>query len=353
MRYVSIEMVTPGSILVKDIVDDKGNILLKANSGVPLRDTIISRLKEKGIKGLYIVDEISKDLNIEEAIPVTVRNLAIKALEKKDVQETQQIASEIVGTFRSNVEIDLNRMINGVSYYERALNICELSLSLGKKLNMTNDTLKSLVSSALLSDIALIMDNKEKEQIIENGLANLKAILLNLPISETYPILSRFVVSQAHADPMVVHSVYFHKENEDGTGIVQDLFRKLGINHSWDIRDSAKIIHICSDYIDTLIKENDFAKARNMIEQGIINKKYNHNIASVFLNYIPIYPIGTIVNLSNGLRAIVMKNNDGFPLTPIIRLETGETVDLTKTLNVVIEGIEGIKKEESKDGLKH
>ena len=92
MRYVSIEMVTPGSILVKDIVDDKGNILLKANSGVPLRDTIISRLKEKGIKGLYIVDEISKDLNIEEAIPVTVRNLAIKALEKNYKRIIDQIS---------------------------------------------------------------------------------------------------------------------------------------------------------------------------------------------------------------------------------------------------------------------
>lgn len=345
MRYVNIEMVNPGDVLVKDIVDEKGNVLIKANFGVPLRENIINRLKEKGIKGLYIVDEISKDLLIEEAIPMTVRNLAVKALEKKDVHETQEVAAEIVGIFKSNVEIDLNRMVNGVSYYERALNICELSLSLGKKLNMTNDSLKSLVSSALLSDIALIMSEEEKEKIIEDGLDNLKKLLLNLPIEETYPILSRFAVSQAHADPMVVHSVYFHKENEDGTGLVQDLFKKLGISNNYDIRITPKIIHICADYVDALIRENDFNKARNVIEKGIIEKKYNYEIASVFLKFIPIYPIGTIVHLSNGMRAIVMKNNEGNPLTPIIRLEGGEVIDLTQTLNVTIEGIEGLKKE--------
>lgn len=169
--------------------------------------------------------------------------------------------------------------------------------------------------------------------------------MLNLPISETYPILSRFVVSQAHADPMVVHSVYFHKENEDGTGIVQDLYKKLGISHNCDIRNTAKIIHICSDYIDVLIKENDFIKARNTIEQGVVDRKYNYDIASAFLKFIPIYPIGTIVYLSNGIRAIVIKNNDGNPLSPIVSLDSGEKIDLTEKLNIVIESVEGIEKE--------
>ena len=344
MRYVRIDRVSPGDVLAKDIIDSRGIVLLRASSDMVLKENILNRLKEKGVKGVYITDEISKDVVIEDTIPLSVRNLTTQALEKKNVQETQLLANEIVNTFKYDAEIDLNRMMGEVTYYERALNICELCLSLGKHLNMSNDSLNKLVTSALLSDIALIMSEDEKNKLLNTEIERLKNLLLSLPISETYPILGRYLVSQGHADPMVIHAVYFHKENEDGTGIVQDLFKKMGINRNYDIRDTAKIIHICSDYIDSLIKENDFSKARNTIEQGVIDKKYNYELAFTFLRFIPIYPIGTIVNLSNGERAIVVKNNEGSPLSPVVHLETGEEIDLTKVLNVVINGIEDLQK---------
>lgn len=344
MRYVRIDRVSPGDVLAKDIIDSRGQVLLRASSDMVLKENILNRLKEKGVKGVYITDEISKDVVIEDTIPLSVRNLTTQALEKKNVQETQLLANEIVNTFKYDAEIDLNRMMGEVTYYERALNICELCLSLGKHLNMSNDSLNKLVTSALLSDIALIMSEDEKNKLLNTEIERLKNLLLSLPISETYPILGRYLVSQGHADPMVIHAVYFHKENEDGTGIVQDLFKKMGINRNYDIRDTAKIIHICSDYIDSLIKENDFSKARNTIEQGVIDKKYNYELAFTFLRFIPIYPIGTIVNLSNGERAIVVKNNEGSPLSPVVHLETGEEIDLTKVLNVVINGIEDLQK---------
>lgn len=344
MRYVRIDRVSPGDVLAKDIIDSRGQVLLRASSDMVLKEHILNRLKEKGVKGVYITDEISKDVVIEDTIPLSVRNLTTQALEKKNVQETQLLANEIVNTFKYDAEIDLNRMMGEVTYYERALNICELCLSLGKHLNMSNDSLNKLVTSALLSDIALIMSEDEKNKLLNTEIERLKNLLLSLPISETYPILGRYLVSQGHADPMVIHAVYFHKENEDGTGIVQDLFKKMGINRNYDIRDTAKIIHICSDYIDSLIKENDFSKARNTIEQGVIDKKYNYELAFTFLRFIPIYPIGTIVNLSNGERAIVVKNNEGSPLSPVVHLETGEEIDLTKVLNVVINGIEDLQK---------
>lgn len=336
MRYVKTDELKAGNVLAKDITDIKGNILLKANNTI-LSEYIISKLKERKINGIYVEDEISKDVQIDESIPAQIKYMAINALEQKDVQKTQDIAKDIVENFKIT-EIDLNRMIGETIYYERAINICELCLSLGKRLDMDNDSLNKLVASALLSDIGLILSPKEKEKILEKELEKLKQILLQLPISETYPILGRYVVSQAYADPMIIHSVYYHRENENGTGVVQNFYKKMGINHNCDIRDTAKIIHICSDYVDVLIKENDTIKARNQIEQGIIDKLYNYDIASKFLKFLPIYPIGTIVKLSDNSKAIVIKNNDGYPLTPIVKLSTGEEVDLTKVLNIVVEG---------------
>lgn len=342
MRYVKTINLKQGDVLARDITDIKGNILLRANNTV-LSEFIISKLKERKIGGIYIIDELSKDLEIEDEIPSQIKYMAVDALEKKEVQQTQELSKKIVESFKTT-EIDLNRMLGETTYYERALNICELCLNVGKRLNMNNNDLIKLSASALLSDIGLILNEKEKEQILDSELENLKKLLLNLPISETYPILSKYVVSKAYADPMIVHSVYYHSENENGTGVVQDFYKKFGIDRNCDIRSTAKIIHICSDYVDTLLRENDFIKARNQIEKGIVDKLYNYEIAAIFLKFIPIYPIGTIVKLSNGEEAIVIKNNEGYPLTPVVKLKTGEIIDLTKVLNIVIDNNENIEK---------
>ena len=339
MRYIRIDRVEPGDILGKDIVDVNGNVLLKASNDMALSENIITKIKERDIKGIYVDDEISKGINIEDAIPMTVRHMAIRALEKKDVQETQKIAKDIVDNFNGEVEVDLNRMMGDVSYFERAVNISELCLSLGKRLELSYDSLTKLVTAALLSDIGLIMTDEEKEKVLSNVPEDLKEKILSLPVELASPILGKFIVAQNQADPMVIHSVYFHKENEDGTGVIQNVYEQWGIRQRYDIRDTAKIIHICSDYIDNLIQENDFTKARNMIEEGILQGKYNYTLASNFLRFIPMYPIGMLVQLSNGEIAAVVKNNDGFPLCPIVKLQTGEQLDLTKTLNVVIQNI--------------
>ena len=148
MRYIRIDKVEPGDILGKDIVDINGKVLLKASSDMILSENIIAKIKERNIKGIYVD---------EEAIPMTVRHMAIKALKKKDVQETEKIAKDIVDNFDGKVEIDLNRMMGDVSYFERAVNISELCLSLGKRLELSDDSLSKLVASALLADIGLIM----------------------------------------------------------------------------------------------------------------------------------------------------------------------------------------------------
>lgn len=224
MRYIRIDKVEPGDILGKDIVDINGNVLLKASSDMTLSENIIAKIKERNIKGIYVDDEISKGINIEEAIPMTVRHMAIKALKKKDVQETEKIAKDIVDNFDGKVEIDLNRMMGDVSYFERAVNISELCLSLGKRLKLSDDSLSRLVASALLADIGLIMTEEEKKQILEKVPQDLREKILSLPNESASPILGKFVAAQNKADPMVIHSVYFHKENENGTGVIQNVY---------------------------------------------------------------------------------------------------------------------------------
>lgn len=346
MRYVKIDKVNPGDIPAKDIVTYvNGNLLrlfkVSDDNPIPLSPYIISRLAEKGIKGIYIEDEISKGIKIENAIDDGIRNLALNALDKKNIHETEKIANKIVEEFRNVSEIDLNRMMNETSYIEKAITICELAITLGKKLNYTSANLDILATSSLLAEVGYILTDKEKEQLNISPNYNLKEAILKMPIEETYPLIGKILVSNAQLNPLVIHSILFHKENENGTGLMSNMYFKLGHQmKKYEIRDTAKIIHICTDYVNKLIETNNPITAREEIARGVLEQRYNQDLAIAFLKFIPIYPIGTIVILSNNERAIIMKNNNELPEYPVVRLESGEIIDLKVTHNVVIDHIE-------------
>ena len=46
MRYIKTEQLKSGEILAKDLVDSRGNVLLKASNDMIISDHLISRLKE-------------------------------------------------------------------------------------------------------------------------------------------------------------------------------------------------------------------------------------------------------------------------------------------------------------------
>ena len=65
MRYIEIGKVEPGMMLGKGIHDIYNRILLA--DGKILTEELIERLTELGYAGVYIEDELSKDIRIEYA----------------------------------------------------------------------------------------------------------------------------------------------------------------------------------------------------------------------------------------------------------------------------------------------
>ena len=59
MRYVRIEDLKEGMVNCKPLFGKNNEILL--NSGVIIRESYISKLKELGYHGIYIEDSISED----------------------------------------------------------------------------------------------------------------------------------------------------------------------------------------------------------------------------------------------------------------------------------------------------
>lgn len=64
MRYISIDSAQPGMIVGKSIYNEQGSILV--NYRVKLTERLISRMRDIGLAGLYIEDELSSDITVED-----------------------------------------------------------------------------------------------------------------------------------------------------------------------------------------------------------------------------------------------------------------------------------------------
>ena len=93
MRYISIDSAQPGMIVGKSIYNEQGSILV--NYRVKLTERLILRMRDIGLAGLYIEDEMSSDITVEDLISDELGVKATKALTKLDIDAALKVASDI------------------------------------------------------------------------------------------------------------------------------------------------------------------------------------------------------------------------------------------------------------------
>lgn len=80
MYLVSIKSLKPNDILGKAIVSEKGQVLL--NKGVKLDEHYINILDKYGYQFVYIEDDDTKDITVEDDISDELKTTAIKTIKK-------------------------------------------------------------------------------------------------------------------------------------------------------------------------------------------------------------------------------------------------------------------------------
>lgn len=108
MRFVPIERVEHGMMLAKSIYDYETRTLLR--EGKLLSDEIIVRIRERGYPGIYIEDELTKDVVIQDAITAELRNHAVEALQELDLEEAVNVAESIVKQLMEAKTISLDML---------------------------------------------------------------------------------------------------------------------------------------------------------------------------------------------------------------------------------------------------
>ncbi len=334
MRFVGINDVTPGMVIVKNLYDEDGRKLLGRNK--KLTAPLIDKIRYLGYPGVYIYDSYSEYEEFSEIINDDERMRMLRTLREQNLNQIFFLSNKIVDDLLELKEIQLNfntlRHYHN-STYEHSLNVAIAAVACGIGLKLRNEQLRELALAALFHDIGkecIPLTILDKPGPLD---ANERAII------NYHPQFGYEMVKERPEFPHAVClSILQHHENDDGSGYPSGLSKEHIVLY-------ARIIHV-ADVFDALLSKRAYKEEYSALEtieylMANCDHMFSYPVVTTFLNYITVYPVGVTVTLSTGAKAHVIKNRSEFPLRPVVMTEDGRTLDLAldhNYLNITILG---------------
>ncbi len=377
MKKLKIEELKPGMVFDKAVYIDMSNMLVAPM--VPLKEEDINRLKKWGIeevetagdvvpqgkslkpKKLSIKDEVSKltemlqkgNSLVEEPVVRTfnhvykdIYRLIEDIFEKirNGVGYGKEKIMSAMDELIIEVSKDTNTVLNevtkeheGTYLYTLSVNATILSIVTGISMGYGHNRLIPLATGALLHDIGMVR--------VPNYITEKSGSLTTDEYNriKTHPLHGyRIVIRELDLGNEIANVVLQHHEAYDGSGYP----RKLKGD---DISVYARIVSICDVYAAMTKKRSyrdehlSYSAMKNIL--GGSSRKFDPEIVKVFLDNMAIYPVGSMVQLNNGVMARVVSANSEFPLRPRVSVvidefgEKGEAekiIDLQETKDLFI-----------------
>lgn len=222
---------------------------------------------------------------------------------------------------------------------EHCLNVCILAIAFGRHLGMNEGDLEKLGLCGLLHDV---------------GKMRVQPEVLHKPASLTEKEFNMMKAHTVHgrnllmASPGIPNSTidvaYSHHEKIDGTGYPRGL-KASGIS------ELAKIISIVDAY-DAMTADRCYSPSMPSTEAlKIIFKDrgthFDDRLALEFIKSVGLYPPGTLVELVNGLIAIVFETNTKYRHLPKVIAVKKQNARLEKNVLIDLSGVEERKLDKS------
>ncbi len=326
MRYISLKEARPGMILAYDLYDSFGRTLVGSNCGLTAH--YIEKLAAYGFDGVYIEDELSKGIEIEPAISPQLRVAGLACVREGNIDGCQNIAKRIVEEVleKGVMSLDLADLRTYDDYtYAHSVNVAVFCCAIGMGMEMNEEELTNLVMAGLLHDL---------------GKLQIPGEILNKPgrlTQEEYQIMKshatlsyEYISERWDISSHIKTAVLFHHENVDGSGYPQ------GLDGSQQTLFT-KILHV-ADVYDALVSKRPYKKPYSPYEaseylMGGCGIMFDRTVVSTLLKYVPLYPKGTEVVLSDGRVGIIYENAGMHNLRPVVRLMDGGLLDLARPEN--------------------
>lgn len=330
MRFVKKENIRAGMVLASAIYSRDGNCML--NSNVRITNEYANRLQEMEISGIYIYDQLSADIHVEQALTrETIENI-YNVTKRKDYDRCMFVAAALVNDLLAHID-DLPNVATLAAYddttFQHSINVAMYAAKLGIELGFTKEQLEQAAAAGLMHDIG--------KQGVDIGIIDKEGSLTpeEIELVRRHPTLGFEMMKDYISIPAVVkHAILCHHEDFDGNGYPNRYdFRSL--------RELDLVIHICDVY-DALISKRSYKDAYSpnvalsflMSKSGIMFKPEH---VQSFLNCMFPYTTGMEVELSDGRHVVIKENYRGFPMCPdVITKRTMEVISLRDNTDLMI-----------------
>lgn len=321
MRYIKMKDTRPGMCLAYNMYDADGHTLIYRGS--VLSEFYIKKLYEYGFDGIYIDDTLSQDIRIEPIISPELRTEGLINVRNSDIDGCKNVAKKIVDQVLESGTLSLDltdlRCFDGYTY-AHSVNVAVLSCIIGFGQKMNGEALEQLVMAGLLHDLGKL--------VIPPEILNKPSRLTNeeYEIMKTHSMLSYEIIKERwDISSQVKTAVLYHHENVDGSGYPE------GIDGD-SMTIFTKILHV-ADVYDALVSRRPYKSPYPPYEaceylMGAGGIMFDTKVVETLLRYVPLYPKGTQVELSDGRQAIIVENAGSRNLRPLIRVLDGTMIDL-------------------------
>lgn len=373
MLIVPIDNVKEGMILAKDVASTTAKecrTLLR--KGMMLNEEMIAQLRTKGIKSVTIIGGntgMTADIDVEADVPepeaeaeetaeeVKNRHISNALSELSDIfdcnaeiRELSHEAVEKVDDIANDIYVDIiddssylgNQMIALQNYddytYKHCLRVSMLSTAICGELGMDKDATKDVIVAGLLHDIG--KSNIDHDIIIKPG----KLTDAEFAEIKQHPLMGYNILKKSNCySEDILQGVLFHHEKYDGSGY------PTGISGE-KIPIMARILAV-ADVFDALTSNRPYRKPWSVAETeeymyGGGGTHFDYDVISAFLRAFNPYPVGTMVQLSDGRHGVVIRHNTNVlrPVVMVMENVNRAEIDLSndfKSLSIMITGIYG------------
>ena len=239
----------------------------------------------------------------------------LKAGEPIDITPLAAVAEEMVDTMftHGDAMLCLARIRAKDAYLmEHSMNVAILLANFGRYLGLERNVLKELTLGGLLHDVGKIMT--PDEVLNKPGkLTDEEFGVMRQHVVHSYDILS----NTAGITPTMLEVAANHHERLDGTGYPQ---RLKGDQLSLYTRMSGIVDVYDAVTADRVYKQGmQPTQAFRILLKGI-NQHFDAELVTKFIKCMGVYPVGTLVQLSNQRLAVVMQRNEQQPLKPVVKV---------------------------------
>jgi putative nucleotidyltransferase with HDIG domain len=222
---------------------------------------------------------------------------------------------------------------------EHCLNVCILAIAFGRHLGLSEADLEKLGLCGLLHDVGKM---RVPPEVLHKPSALDKK---EMDMMRAHAIHGRNLLMSTPGIPnSTIDVAYSHHEKVDGTGYPRGL-KSAGIS------ELAKIIAIVDAY-DAMVAERCYSPSIPSTEAlKVIFKDrgthFDERLALEFIKSVGLYPPGTLVELVNGLVAIVFETNSKYRHLPKIIVVKNQEEKLGKSVLVDLADVEKVKMDKS------